>query len=198
MQELTDREVRILSWRIAAELSTLRGERWTPGPGYNSGQRKLAGPTGEALYLAFDRPEVGRVSVCASYPRTRRRVTGDSITVAHARGGAAVAREINRRILPEYLVKLSEVRKYNETQHSQYDSNHALATRIAELFGQVHETSPYEPGASYIEGRVHLRGMGVVRVLESGNVALDFNSLPADVALHMLGALASCGQPSRL
>ncbi|MFI6512896.1 hypothetical protein ACIBCT_35305 [Streptosporangium sp. NPDC050855] len=100
-------EIRAIATDVAREMGN-----WTIRDGYMNGQFFIADENKE-LCLMFDLThETGRLSISASYPKNSsvvHGIKGYSIRVSYKRGAVVIAREIKRRLMPDYLRELESV-----------------------------------------------------------------------------------------
>jgi hypothetical protein len=117
---MTREEILQLATDVAANL----GEGWTVHPEWDSNGRMIVHTDGRKLHIYAPggyttRALQGRVIVSGSYPYLPGRYTDPGnhieITVRADRGAAVIAREITRRVLPEYTERYARVVADNET-----------------------------------------------------------------------------------
>jgi hypothetical protein len=122
--------------KIAEVVAKEMGD-WEISPGYNRDQFVIE--QGEqSLYLAFDiYGNVGKVEISAQYPERARelyRVKRPEIRVSHSRGAGVIAKEIKRRLMPEYLPELAKVqqriKEVEEAEAVQAIATKAVATAL--------------------------------------------------------------------
>lgn len=181
---------------IARELGGLRGETWTTTEGYFASQRYLNGP-GQALLL-FSSDQV-RAEISTSYPESNTRGENLGLSASLARGPLAIARDINRKIMPGYLAELGRVLAWNRDEQAKHEGRTVVLNQAAELFGATFERpGAWEPGQSgahkdslSLRERLPGAAFGTVEAYgEPDKLNLDLHHIPADVALRMLAVLA--------
>lgn len=97
----------------------------------------LAGPNGARLSIGHDRYRSGgKLEISGAYPDNQ--VYGlptIKIGVGETRGAAVIAKEISRRVLPDYLVELERVVADNARRGANADARRVLATELAAVVG---------------------------------------------------------------
>ncbi|WP_188187533.1 hypothetical protein [Nonomuraea sp. SYSU D8015] len=151
----------------------------------------------QKLCLTFDDlDDTGRVNISTSYPERSGEVYGVrqyNIGVSFKRGAAVIAREIKRRLLPNYLAELERVKKeiaeFVEAERRQVANAKAIAGALGvECAAVVHPSGIYvRTGYS---GDYQDVGRPEFRVLGSGNVEIKIHAR-ADVALKLAEFMAT-------
>lgn len=120
---------------LAREVATALGDGWSPlpnEPGYGYWPQ-IAGPDGATVFL---RREGAKVEVHADYPgNDAYDVKHLTIGVSVSRGAATIAREIQRRLLPEYLPELARVQAHIADRGRMRAARMALAEELAAPIG---------------------------------------------------------------
>ena len=138
MPKLTESELAATTEAVAELLP----DEWTyqPAPDRNWGQ--IAGPNGATLYLTngLNRPTGAVTGILPDAPFyvTRREHTQCSIGVTLTRPPEAIAREINRRLLPEYLPLYERLRAAVDRHERRQQLQSSLARRLE-------RTAPADP-----------------------------------------------------
>jgi hypothetical protein len=144
----------------------------------------------------------GRLLASGNYPNTNGRPGRESISVGLTRPAAAIAKELNRRLLPEYLANLAKVQHYNDTERSQHEERGVVMAKVARVFGQTYRQEPYELGRS----NTYRDNFTLHGALASGSVEatgrpdtleLALRSVPTETALRILAILAILAEPAK-
>lgn len=137
----------------------------------------LTGPNGERLSVRVGQHDIrGTVAIAGTYPDGARDVYPDpkriSARARDDRPGQAIAREITRRVLPEYGPELSRVREAIARNGRARDARARTAAELATLAG----------------GRVSAEGAEVtVRAGEVwGRINVDHDGTGGRIELHSL------------
>ena len=192
----TDMDLTTLAKDVATELGKLRKEGWTSGDGWHTSQKRLTGPDGAELFVNVNEMQHrGRLLASGNYPKTNGRPGRESISVGLTRPAAAIAKEINRRLLPEYLANLAEVHHYNDTERTQHEERGGVMAKVAGLFGQTYEQQPYELGRSNTyRDSFRLYGAQASGSVEAtgrpDTLEMELRSVPIETALRILAILA--------
>jgi hypothetical protein len=182
---------------LAAGVAAALGDGWEAVPGYHVGAASVRHRDGRGLFfvaLTYPWSARGRAEVRGEYPAgwswRERAIT---VTVSVGRDPAAVARDLERRLLPRYLPELELARERVASEAAEEAGRERVA---AELLAAV-------PGAvrSPVQGRsdgveLRLPGHGYrhdVRVRSSDGtvVDVDLRGVPAEDAVRMLAALGT-------
>jgi hypothetical protein len=182
-------------WRVADEQPGGRGVR-LEGPG---GARLRVAPGG---YGGFD-PDADRVQVDGVWPELVRDGhrhahffiphDGDiHITATASRGPEAVAGDVARRLLPQYLPRLREAQERKAAYLAREEARRAALEGLAEAAGGLGEVRAEA---------VQLSGGGLfghatvnVRVDSSATMDLELRSVPLDAALALMQVLREAGR----
>jgi hypothetical protein len=188
-------EIERTAGEVARHLGDMRGERWTVAEGWHDWQRRLHGPYGELLFIGInprteDRVHVtGELPKCDTPPEERH-----SISVAATRTPAAIAAEIDRRLLPNYLADLNWVREHNAKSERWHVARSETLAHVASLFGAVYEPEACDPGRSSTRQELTVRGEGwtVTATMQGAGLTMDvqLSRIPAADAYELLAELA--------
>lgn len=188
-------DIETLAGEVARSLSAARGEQWTQGEGWDSGQRRLHGPDGAALFISYDYRSPARVSVSGEMPRTDRPLGRHHVTAAASRGAEGIAGDVARRLLPGYLADLATARERNAAVVANWEGRAQALDLVAGLFGArfhrydaVHEIG-VTPDRDVYRLPDHLSGT-VEATGDPRTLDVRLRNVPADVARCMLAVLA--------
>lgn len=189
------REITVIAEQIVAALGT----DWSveQPPGGNRGVY-LAGPDQQKLWIArgWDAGTKTRLIIHGDYPGTESyRVENHEITVAETRPPAAIAKEIERRLLPKYRETLATRLQQLQSDADARAAREAFADRIIEATGglaQRRETHRGRPDPDRTEvfvpsnagGNDH--GYGTFTPFHRADrVTIELHNVPADVAVEI-------------
>lgn len=151
--------LRALVLGVATELAKQTGKPWTPKTSEDDGTRgssEIVNGNGATLHLGFERnhvfPDRDRVTVSGNLNvgkhgqwvtvyENGHRLSSPSITVAFARGHEVIAKEIARRVLPEYL-RVLELAKVQLQRENDYRTN--VQNRLRTLAAITHDHLDFE------------------------------------------------------
>jgi hypothetical protein len=157
----------------------------------------LAGPDGAKLHLRYDKYG-GRVAIHGEYPRSGGTIypwhdkdRPNDITVSAQREPRAIARDIVRRFLQEYLVAYRKGLELLNTARAHEQAKKDLAARLAKLCGKPLHASGYE-FSQYHADCFHLE----VRVDDPDRVRVTIDGLHAQQADAVLTFLLQQAKPS--
>ncbi len=163
----------------------------------------LQGDGEERLELYFTRDtKMQRLTIEGRYPSMARGgyigipygMEKPEITVAVSRGAAVIAKEIVRRLLPEYRKVLAAVQEIKLRPDTYENSQEANLKLFAGIFGVVPSADNLKNGSMRIRvplGEIHIE----VEVFDSA-VNLKLSSVPIDKALLLAELLAKQDSPS--
>lgn len=158
----------------------------------------LHGPDGARLLIGFDnwsRPQ--RAEIWGTYPDRiglDYRLPRHEITCSRGRGAQVIAREITRRLLPEYLVDLSTAHDIAARRARQKQARADTAGRIAAVLPGAHLSEDDSRGSLSREIRLNLPGeaWGDVHLDLDGQAAdVKLHNVPADALVHLVAALSA-------
>jgi hypothetical protein len=188
--------------KLAAEVAGELGDGWSVDPHWNANGSMLDHTDSRRLHICTSRwPQnrAGRVIISGVLPyRPGSYIEPGShkeITVAAERGAAVIAREINRRLMPEYIEALSKIRARNAGEDAAFASQSALAVKVRSIFGLAEpELNDWQLEQVKRNGHsigLHEFGYGSVRPNYDGTDAKLEVTLPADQLLQVLELLAT-------
>lgn len=174
-----------VSKEVAAEVAPLLGDGWTfkDDPQHFGGT--VLGPDEADLFFRMDGK---RLVISGSYPDgAYNKAYGyetHRITVSPGRPAEAIAKEVQRRLLPHYLPTLATVLRRIQQHDEGVDGQRRAAAELAAIVGE-------EPRESEVYVSLHQHGTyGKVRVLHGGDrVSLELSSLDVDRAKRVLAIL---------
>ena len=141
---MADREIQGLAEAVAAKLTDAGGGAWTAraeNPEHPLAGVYLEGPNGGLLFLRVDWRNKARVAVSGeANPRPEYGSIGwghswPSIGVASGRGPEAIAREIGRRLLPDYWAALAKYLEVMAAHNRRETATAAVRARLAAELG---------------------------------------------------------------
>jgi len=181
---------------LAREVAGHLGPDWSaedPGDDYPGAY--LNGPDQARLYLRGIWNDATRVQVAGGYPQNHQRPAAHSITVALSRGAAAIAREITRRLLPDYLATLKGVIAENHRDQQAAERRAHNAGELAKLLPGAkvdHDpsTASYKTSIRWYD-RDNGRGYGDLHLSYDGQGVseLEIRSISVETAERVLRAL---------
>ena len=186
--------------RFAVALARAMGAGWRAEAMHERGAH-LRHRDGRALFLhapTYPFSMQGRVEVSGVYPhRQAWRRDRASVTVGISRDPAAIAKDLQRRLMPAYEAELAVALAAEAAQEAAAaEVGRVAAAILAAVPGSDQEVQ----GVPYGEARVRLRGHGYrhdVRVRggrDGVEVDMDLRGVPAGDVLRMLTALGE-GRP---
>jgi len=188
-------EFATLTQQIASHL-----EGWTwdePKNEHVDDWQLLAGPDGAKLHLRYDKYG-GRIAINGEYPRSGGTIypwhdkdRPNDITVSAQREPRAIARDIERRYLQEYLVAYCKGLELLSTARVHEQAKKDLATKQAKLCGESLHASGLE-FSQYRDDCFHLQ----VRVEHPDCVRLTIDDLHAELAEAVVKFLLQQARPS--
>jgi hypothetical protein len=126
-------EFRKIARAVAAEL----GDAWSLGDEIGWGFQ-MNGPGGQRLHIASEKG--GRAEIHGVYPSpTAYYFDGEqhrSIGVSLSRGPEAIAREIRRRVMPDYVATLAKVKAADERHREAYEARQEYAGKVYRVIGK--------------------------------------------------------------
>lgn len=190
--------------QTAGMIATALGDGWSVDTDRDiEWSTSLNGPNGAQLFIASaDRTydTVDRLEISCTYNRVLKQgtdtpygTTYPKITVKRDRGPDVIAREITRRLLPEYLPQLTKVQGSVSEDESAFEARVILARRLGETgeltMGRRAATSVRlrGPGMSYGDADISYRG---------DSVHLKLAGITADSAVAILALLADSAEQS--
>jgi hypothetical protein len=193
-------EIERTAGEVARHLGDMRGERWTVAEGWHDWQRRLHGPYGELLFISLREQTPDRVHITGELPRCDSRPEASHlISVAAIRTPKAIAAEIDRRLLPNYLADLNWVRERNARGAQQHEARTQTLTHVAELFGVSYQPESYDAGRSSSRAELTVRGDGwtVTATMQGAGLTMDLqlSRIPAADAYELLAELANRVKP---
>ena len=198
---------------LAEQIAEALGKPWTTSPpvrfhgasihAYESLQHQyLQGEGDERLELWFTRDsKMQRLTVDGRYPSTARGgyigiphgMERPDITVAISRGTAVIAKEIARRLLPEYRKVLLAIREIKQRTDACENSQEANLKSFAEVFGAVPSADNLKNASMHV--RVPLSDLRIEVEAFDSAVNLKLRSVPMDKALMLAQLLAKTASP---
>lgn len=194
-------ETREIVRQCAGMVATELGDGWTvdTSPAFAEYPGAyLDGPNGARLYIRADWRNADRLEIGTIYPDGARDVYPSAeyrkIGAGRGRGPAVIAREITRRLLPEYLPELERVTAGIAKNGRAAESREAFARQLVDILpgGRMpHPTSPDVVNASPAG-----RGGGTtyldIRLSHDGSAASFDRSglLPAALVLELAAVMA--------
>jgi hypothetical protein len=145
---------------------------------------------GREIYFTDPWPRNGKVHISASLPNgwyNHKPYNSKlpSINVGAERGAETIAKEIIRRVLPEYDVIFAETKARVEAQNAHTCLTDKTAKRVAEIFGAaLHEWGEYERDKGRYNPHLYLPSGG------SAEVSGDTVTLKIGVTLAQAEAIA--------
>jgi len=176
---------------IATAVVETLGERWTLEEQDYSTGLTLVNDTGARLFMRINWRDESRVVISGEYPKqpmyTHSPVSHE-ITVARTKSGKAIAGDILRRLLPEYLTDLRSVQQ----RIAEREVREVREVEVAKSLEVVPETLRDFGDASRGLHRWELRGVGEFTVIlrpEQETVVLKLTDLTPEEAQVVLLAL---------
>ena len=183
---------------------------WAMSPQkHGSGNPHLVGPNGATIALSFNGwNNEGRVRVSGTWPEADKINGGTErfypyqeahkITCAISRGPAAVAKDINRRLLPDFLPAWDE----QDERRTKFQNREIILTDATRQLGEIMGSISTGDGRGYgQEFRAYSRGMNPsghadsstyrtgslpnATVLEEVSVTLEIRNVPFPKALEI-------------
>jgi hypothetical protein len=150
----------------------------------------MTGPNGEKIYFG-NREKVGTLHIYGEYPRDKRgqdcvpySANRPSVNVSLSRSPEAIAKDIQRRFLPDYVALLETVRSRVEATNKHYD----IVKANVELLAKAAKAKNYKPDAEGFSFYDDAKGYGDIQV--SANTAtLKLLSVPIETARKILELL---------
>ncbi|MFY1620071.1 hypothetical protein [Micromonospora sp. WMMD736] len=170
---------------LAATVARELGEGWQATHDEHTRWFDLKGPDGEWLMINIDSHAPERVDIDSRLPREIHASGADThglrtpeISVALRRGAVTIAKEINRRLLPDYRDILLTARKLATNALRDRAERDDVARTAAELLGvqRFGAGEPSNPLHSVYFRRHHQgRGMTSVEIRPGGYVRIETN-----------------------
>jgi hypothetical protein len=171
-------------------------------PDYGRGQAVLAGPGGAVLYVyPFAKglnADWDRIVISGGYPHQEMQEAGGiraerySITVSAAKPAGIIAKDIKRRLFPEYLAELERVREAIRRHGEVRVQREAFMAEVAAMFGKDPERS-IGKGKDTAQLSIYEMARGSAEVVVNGapdTVNIKLSSIPREVAYEVLDVLA--------
>ncbi len=138
-----------------------------------------------------------RMEIRGRFPPADPSPASEGITCAAARGGQAIARDIQTRLLPAFTAQLDGVQAAVALQDRDDAALAAVMSKVTQILGMPGCGHSYGTGlqVNLFEGGCahgHVRGHGDGTFLD-----LDLHGVPAAVALRMLAVMAAAGPPEK-
>lgn len=188
MNAINDREQ---ARAIGAEVAQALGEGWSINNNSESWGANLIGPNDEDIFIRLETygAKKGRLTISGNYPGTheqQRRVERHRIGVSADRSATAIAREIERRLLPDYRESLATVRMIIALDEH-YD---AIRQEVGQEFATLLGTSFRAP-QNEVTYPLSREGYGSIKLSHSGATAdVELRGLPIDVVRAVVKTLA--------
>jgi hypothetical protein len=187
--------------KIAAQLPTVNGATWRVQDNDNHAHPTLelhhsGDPLGPELllYQPHQRSAAGRVEISGRFPRHHWPTTArPSIGCSLDRGATAIARDIERRLLPEYLGLYDKAACEQAAQLADWKRRQEIARQLGQLAGlnekdvRLGSDDPYGE-----EPRLWLPHHAQARVY-ADSVRFEYMSVPLPIARRIVAAL--CNKP---
>lgn len=191
---------------VGEQVAPRLGDGWSLHPNngeYNDEYRELHGPNGQALYFAFKddtkltfgprwpKDETGRESFPRGY-QNEPKVEG--IKVSIEKTPEIIARDIQRRLLPQYQATLAAIQKRLEESSSYEKKRAANLERLAKVVGT---TVRYDRNGQAPHSISHYRNDGpYAREIYTNDTTADINlsSVPMKLAVEILALIANYGK----
>jgi hypothetical protein len=189
--------------RLARQIAEALGSPWANSTAkrFNGGAinayehpnyQYIQGDGDERLELHFaSGSNMQRLTVSGRYPITSRGgfisaphgTPRPDMTVAISRGPEAIAKDITRRLLPEYRKVLAAVQEIKRRTDASEDSQEANLRSLAEVFG----TNPSADNLKHGTMRLNIPIQGAYGDLEAfdNSVNLNLRSIPIQKALQV-------------
>lgn len=197
---MIDAEIHQLAHQLAAEL----GDGWTVTCDPEDRRPSLSHPDGRRLHVGRVWNQRDRVAVSGVLPPTDMyQPTRTSITVALARGPQTIAREITRRVLPEYDATYAEIVAFNRTQQDDRERRAAVLECLRVILGghvredrHEHTLHAYLTTGSGDFGDTGFRCADVRAHGDGSRVEIKLTDVPAELA-EQIALLVTRGIPGR-
>jgi hypothetical protein len=178
-----------LGWaQLIAE--QLTGE-WSASDGPSSYSATLTGPDGESLFVNIGwRNEEPKLAISASFNGLKEHIPykakkSHDIGVSKAKSPATVAREIERRLLPDYRVILGQARE----RKANHDESERITSELLDQFVDILGGRLYQHDRSNTAHFGDYNNGGKIQIL-SDDVQFEIR-LPRARALEMASAVAA-------
>jgi len=186
---------------ITREIAAALGDGWKAAPGWYEGptvrDARLIGPEGEEIHVTMPTwppAMAGRLNLSASYgadlrPHMPYNAKRAEITVSQAKSAAVIARDIERRLLPDLRNLLYTLRE-RKAQSDEYEAGRQTTlAAVLEALGGHGEAVTQRHGRETVEARIGRYGNPVHGDLE---VMGDEVKFTLRVSLALAPELARC------
>jgi hypothetical protein len=184
---MTTDELVPLAREAAAEL----GDAWSVNSDMDTFGVHLHGPDGQRLHFRESRDKRGAVTISPTYPHpTAYYFQGEqhkAINVRADRGARVIAGEIRRRLMPEYVATLAEVRKADERHSAAYAAREKYVAEVYQIIGKdrpVLKDWQQSRAEQDTHSHVDLYGTGG----GSGHVDVSFDATTASLEIRYIPA----------
>jgi hypothetical protein len=173
----------------AAEVAKALGDGWTytrtfDGDGKPTWFATLTGPNGASLHLSRE-SRTGRYQWSGNYPRDAKgqdhkpyNATRPEISTSPEKTPVQAARDITRRLLPDYLALLARCQEGVDAANTYVDTTARNVARLAEILGREPDKRPTSGSEASV--RFYWRGGDTY-----GDVMVNGNHVRIDVKLPM-------------
>ena len=123
-----------LAREVAAALGDLPGREWQHDIGWPGFGERISGPSDRFITLTVPYNTRGQVEISGSYPAGSSAMYDlkhFEITVRADRGAEVIAKEITRRLMPDYLAELARLKVWLANQADRAERQRQLADRIS-------------------------------------------------------------------
>lgn len=156
------------------------------------------------IFRQYSTP-AGKVSISGVYPYRSDMPTSNtehvSINVSRDKAPTAIARDIERRLMPTYERELAKLRETYEQRDKNNAQREAMVRRVYRIMGKpdTRDARAREQDSKNSQTRISLSGItdgyGDMTIYHDGtSAAIELHSIPADLALDILATAVNYGK----
>lgn len=185
-------------YALALKIAPLLGDDWSVETERESSWNALIyGPNGARIFIAGEhfKPAPCKLEIAGWLPEGSRDVVHYDETMTHkigaseSRGAEVIAREITRRLLPEYLAHLADVTERIAKRNDAAATRAATIVKLAQDFRGSVASNGYKPDeARFGHGSRDYYGSVEIRH-DSKSVDLEIHGLPVELARKIAAIL---------
>jgi hypothetical protein len=189
---------------IATEVARELGNGWCVDPAWDANGRMLDHTDGRRLHVHKPWNKDGFVAVSGVYPHPTayyfRPEDRFEINVRADRGAEVIAREVTRRLLPDYADVLAKVKAADVQHRDAYAKREAFTARVYAVLGKpqpVYDMTDWQgeqrkrDTSTDISLHGLLDGYGSVKVgYDATSASIEIHGIPAEKVLEVLKLLA--------